>query len=116
MPTSNKILRVAFIGSAGVPNCYGGFESFLEFCGPAIASCVRKLVVTCDASLYVDKAVKFGGMERIFLPVRANGALSIIHDLVAFMAVFWPATHIIVLGVSGGPWFPLFRTMCAALA
>lgn len=105
-------LRVAFIGSAGVPNCYGGFESFLEFCGPRIAGSVSRLVVTCDASLYPEKSLKFGGMERIFLPIRANGALSVVHDLVAFFAVFRPATHIVVLGVSGGAWFPLFRALC----
>lgn len=105
--------KVAFIGTAGVPNCYGGFEAFLEFCGPAIAQHVQRVTVTCDASLYVGKSGEFGGMHRVFLPIRANGGMSVLHDLLAFFMVFRAATHIVVLGVSGGLWFPLFRLMCA---
>lgn len=105
-------MRVAFIGTAGVPNRYGGFEAFLEHCGPEIARHCDEVIVTCDASLYVDRSPRVGGMRRVFLPVRANGALSVLHDLVAFLAVFPRASHVVVLGVSGGVWFPLFRLAC----
>lgn len=102
----------AFIGSAGLPNKYGGFEAFLEHCAPAMAERVRVLV-TCDAHLYPDREPLYQGVERIFLGVRANGAQSVLHDLIAFFRVYPRASHIIVLGVSGGPWFPLFRLFCA---
>lgn len=104
--------RVAFIGSAGVPNRYGGFEAFLEHCAPVIgASC--PVVVTCDARLYAGERGDFDSVARVFLPIPANGAWSVLHDLLAFAAVFRGSTHIVVLGVSGAPWFPLFRFMCA---
>jgi glycosyltransferase involved in cell wall biosynthesis len=111
-PQKSATYCIAFIGTAGVPNCYGGFESFLEFCGPVIAHQVKSVKVTCDASLYTDQQPKFQGMHRIFLPVRANGVMSVLHDLLAFFAVFRKSTHIIVLGVSGGAWFPVFRLLC----
>lgn len=104
--------HLAFIGGAGIPNRYGGFESFTESCCPAILDLVGSVTVTCDASLYPDKRPAFSGVRRVFISVRANGASSILHDLVAFLAVFRNATHIIVLGVSGGVWFPLFRLLC----
>lgn len=113
MPRLKTDCRVAFIGSAGIPNRYGGFEAFLEFCGPQIAKRVEKMYVTCDASLYNDKTPEFAGVERIFLGVRSNGAMSIVHDLCAFFSVFRRVSHIVVLGVSGAPWFPLFRLLCA---
>jgi glycosyltransferase involved in cell wall biosynthesis len=113
MPETIVSCRAAFIGSAGVPNRYGGFEAFLEFCGPAIARRVQQVLVTCDATLYPDREPEFLGMRRVFIPVRANGAMSVLHDLLAFLAVFRQATHIVVLGVSGAPWFPLFRMLCA---
>jgi glycosyltransferase involved in cell wall biosynthesis len=37
--------------------------------------------------------------------------MSVLHDLVAFLAVYRGSTHIVVLGVSGGPWFPLFKAL-----
>lgn len=105
-------VRVAFIGCAGVPNRYGGFEAFVEHCGPALAARVDNVAVTCDAGLYTDHGVRFNGMERQFIRVPANGGASVMHDLVAFFRVFADATHIVVLGVSGGLWFPLFRGLC----
>lgn len=113
MTTDFSDMRVAFIGSAGIPNRYGGFESFLEHCGPYFAAATASTVVTCDASLYHDDlSADFRGVRREFLKTRANGATSILHDLLAFFRVYRDSTHIMVLGVSGGPWFPLFKLMC----
>lgn len=105
--------RVAFIGTVGVPNRYGGFEAFLEHCAPEIARRVESVVVTCDAAAYEDHSEWFCGVKRIFIGVRANGVWSIFHDFVAFFRVFFASTHIVILGVSGGPWFPIFRALCA---
>ncbi len=106
-------MRLAFIGSAGIPNRYGGFESFLEHCGPIISRNTEITFVTCDASLYRgDLSGDYLGVRRIFLFIKANGAASVIHDFLAFMRVYWSSTHIMVLGVSGGLWFPLFLLMC----
>jgi glycosyltransferase involved in cell wall biosynthesis len=105
--------NIAFIGSAGIPNRYGGFEAFLEHCGPALVKEVSHVVVTCDAKLYADQSVDFYGVERLFINTPANGGWSVLHDLVAFLVVYRRSTHIVVLGVSGAPWFPLFRLMCA---
>ncbi|HEY1395729.1 DUF1972 domain-containing protein [Roseateles sp.] len=107
-------IKISFIGAAGIPNRYGGFESFLEHCAPVIAARGIETRVTCDAKMYVDDlSVDFHGVTREFIGVPANGAASILHDLLAFFRVFPRSTHIAVLGVSGGPWFPLFRLMCA---
>lgn len=111
---TDRPIRVAFIGSAGIPNRYGGFEAFLEHCAPTIARHVENVTVTCDSALYIDQREDFDGVRRLFISVRANGARSILHDLVAFARVFPRATHVVVLGVSGGLWFPLFRLLCAA--
>lgn len=106
-------MRLAFVGSAGIPNRYGGFESFLEHCGPVIASKTKSTIVTCDASLYQeDLSSQYLGVNRVFLGVKANGVASIIHDLIAFLHIYRSSSHIMVLGVSGGIWFPLFRLMC----
>ncbi len=105
-------VRLAFIGSAGIPNRYGGFESFLEHCAPVIASFGHQVIVTCDAQLYPEKTKSYRGVDRLFLHIPANGGWSILHDLIAFFCIYFKSTHIVVLGVSGGIWFPLFLLMC----
>lgn len=110
---ANSSVRVGFIGSAGVPNRYGGFEAFLEHCGPALATKVYRVLVTCDTRLYENYTPDFEGVKRLFINTPANGSWSVLHDLLAFFAVYSRSTHIVVLGVSGAPWFPLFRVMCA---
>lgn len=104
-------LTISFIGTVGIPNRYGGFEAFLEQCAPEIAREGIQVLVTCDAAMYPDRGA-YSGVERIFIPIRANGALSVLHDLAAFLAVFFKSSHIVVLGVSGGLWFPFFRLLC----
>ena len=110
---AREAARIAFIGSAGIPNRYGGFEAFLEHCAPVMARSVARVMVTCDRRLYDEHSTDFQGVQRLFIDVRANGGASVLHDLLAFLAVWRHATHIVVLGVSGAPWFPLFRLLCA---
>lgn len=102
---------IAFIGTAGLPNRYGGFESFLEACGPEFAE-YDDVIVTCDAAKYPDRAPVWQGVRRMFLGVPANGAASVLHDVLAFARVLPQAHTIIILGVSGGIAFPLLRLAC----
>lgn len=102
-------MRVAFIGSVGIPNCYGGFESFLESVTPVLVSNDINVVVTCDRSRYEDNSDSYLGVTRVMVNVRANGPLSPLHDLLAFIAVFKKSNFIVVLGVSAGPIFLLMR-------
>jgi glycosyltransferase involved in cell wall biosynthesis len=103
--------RVALIGSVGIPNVYGGFEMFAEACAPEFAKNCPAVYVTCDRGRYADRARLWRGVRRIFIPCPANNLWSIAHDLLAFLAVFWRAEAVIVLGVSGGVFFPLFRLL-----
>jgi glycosyltransferase involved in cell wall biosynthesis len=106
-------MNIAFIGAVGVPNVYGGFEMFLEACGPGFAGHFDEVFVSCDKNRYADRAPIWMGVRRVFIPLRANGVQSIIHDLLAFFVVFFRVKVIVVLGVSGGIFFPIFRLLCA---
>lgn len=105
-------MRIAFIGSAGLPNRYGGFESFLEACAPVLAES-HTVIVTCDAAKYPEPTAEWYGVRRVFLKVPANGSASVLHDIVAFASVFTRADAIVVLGVSAGVAFPVMRLLCA---
>lgn len=113
MNRSKPRVRIAFIGSAGIPNRYGGFESFVEHCAPLMVREGHEVLVTCDRRLYPDEPEAFQGVQRVFVGIPANGALSPLHDFWAFLRVLWRADVFFVLGVSAGPFFPVMRLLAA---
>jgi glycosyltransferase involved in cell wall biosynthesis len=107
--------RIAVIGSAGIPNRYGGPEAFAESIAPVLAAKGFNVTVTCDRSKYPDRKSEpdeFRGVRREFIGINANGARSILHDFLAFLRVKGRSDYILALGVSGGIFFPLFRLIC----
>lgn len=106
-----KVESVAFVGSVGVPNNYGGFESFLESITPVLVKHVERVSVTCDSSRYLDKNQIWNNVNRIFIPIKANGIFSILHDFIAFLYVFTTHKHIVFLGVSSGIFFPIIKLL-----
>ena len=112
--SSKQRRHLAIVGSVGIPNRYGGPEAFAESIAPALVDKGFAVSVTCDRSRYTDDlSERFKGVRRIFVGIGANGATSPLHDLAAFMRVVRRADYILVLGVSGGLFFPLFRLACA---
>jgi len=110
----NRPRQLAIVGSVGIPNRYGGPEAFAESIAPALVAKGLEVTVTCDRARYTDDlSERFKGVRRVFIGIGANGASSPLHDLVAFMRVVRRADYILVLGVSGGLFFPLFRLACA---
>ena len=105
-------MKLSIIGSVGIPNLYGGFESFVESCSPYFLRTFKSVFVTCCSKSHDDHSFFYNGIQRIFIRIPANGFYSIIHDLVAFISIFYKSSHILVLGVSGGIWFPLFYFCC----
>jgi glycosyltransferase involved in cell wall biosynthesis len=104
---------IAFIGTVGVPNVYGGFEAFLEASVPMLVQRGHRVTVTCDASRYTDHTPAWQGAKRVFIDIRANGAVSVLHDALGFFRVFADHRNIVVLGVSAGIFFPVFRLLCS---
>jgi hypothetical protein len=107
--------RIAFIGSVGIPNCYGGFEAFLESVAPVMVKQGHFVVVTCDRDRYSSLSGTFLGVKRVFVGINANGILSPLHDLAAFLKVVGTVDTVVVLGVSAGPFFAIMRLICALL-
>ena len=69
--------------------------------------------VTCASEMKsVPFEDSFGNIKRVYIPLSANGILSILHDLLAFFACFQTCNKIVVLGVSSGIFFPIYRILC----
>lgn len=108
-------MKIAFIGSNGIPNVYGGFESFLESVCPKLIEKGHSICVTCDPKMHPSLDLEYKGVKKIYINIRANGVMSTLHDLVAFLKVVRMVDKVVVLGVSAGPFFLLFRVICEFL-
>lgn len=105
-------VRVAIIGTAGVPAAYGGFETLAE-------NLVRfndqsnqavKLTVYCTSIGKTGQPEKFGQASLSYIKLKPNGVQSIAYDAVSiFHAVLNKHNCILLLGVSGALCLPFVR-------
>lgn len=102
-----KKIRVSVIGTAGVPACYGGFESLvdnlLDWTPPDVA-----YTVFCPAKKYETHLESYKGAHLVYLDRDANGVESILYDFDG-MRQSLGADVMLILGVSGCLFLPYIR-------
>lgn len=103
----NKL--VSIVGTVGVPACYGGFETLVE---NLVGHSNIRINVYCSSRVYKHKLKKYKGANLIYIPFKANGFQSIIYDSVSLLhALIKKSDVVLVLGVSGGIFLPLFKKL-----
>lgn len=105
-------MKVAIIGSVGVPARYGGFETLVDnlarYHEAGGGDC--EMTVYCSAKAYDEKPERFHGASLVYVPLHANGAQSMPYDLWSMLLAWrWGADVLLVLGVSGAIGIPLLR-------
>jgi glycosyltransferase involved in cell wall biosynthesis len=109
-------IRVAIVGSVGVPARYGGFETLAEALVQQIAVAEFMLHVYCQRSAYAEAERQrvMNGHRRIFVPLPANGTASMLYDAVSLLdaVLLRRCTVVLCLGASGTLLFPLLRLLC----
>lgn len=108
-------MRVAVVGTVGVPARYGGFETLAEQLAVGVSPRRAALVIYCQRTAYPElaAATSFAGHRRVFIPMRANGPSSMVHDVIAMLHAAWVARVdvMLVLGNSGTWGLPLVRLL-----
>ena len=105
-------LRIAILGSVGVPARYGGFETLADNLARFHADTGRldALSVYCSRPAYPDRPEKFGNSELRYSRFRANGAPSVIYDATTLRDAIRQDTDVaLLLGVSGAVALPVLR-------
>lgn len=110
-------MKLAILGTVGVPGRYGGFETLAE-------NLVRfhyeqesptELSVYCSRHAYPDMPAKFLSAHLRYSRFNANGVQSILYDAVTlFDAVRRGNNQILLLGVSGAIALPFVRLFSRA--
>ena len=102
--------KVAIVGIQGVPAKYGGFETLVENiigenCSPDI-----QYTIFCSAKDYEKRMNSYKGANINYVPFfHANGAQSTPYDMLSMMKCIGRFDTVVILGVSGCLFLPLFR-------
>lgn len=104
--------KIAIIGTQGVPAHYGGFETLAENLVRENHSPEIQYTVFCSSKGIKTKEKYFKGARLEYIPIKANGVWSILYDTVSLLKATRGYDVIVVLGVSGGVFFPFFKLLC----
>ena len=85
------MIKVAIIGTVGVPANYGGFETLVENIIKCNNSEELQYSVYCSSKNYKEKYWVYKGAKIIYLPLRANGLQSILYDAVSIIHALFKA-------------------------
>jgi glycosyltransferase involved in cell wall biosynthesis len=61
-------MRIAILGTRGIPSGYSGYEAFAEEVGRRFAERGHEVTVYCRRALFKERPVMFLGMKMIYLP------------------------------------------------
>lgn len=101
--------KVAIIGTVGVPANYGGFETLVEQLVRHNSSDDLQYAVYCSKKSYDEERWVYHGAKTEYVGLSANGMQSIPYDIVSLIKASRRSDVILILGVSGCAFLPIFR-------
>lgn len=105
------MIKVAIVGTQGVPATYGGFESLVDnLLGDNCPEDVQ-YTVFCSSKDMADRRKEYKGAFLKYIPLKANGIQSVPYDVVSMCKCLNGFDVILVLGVSGGLFLPIFSLL-----
>lgn len=105
-------MKIAILGTVGVPGRYGGFETLAENLVRQHQACgwAAQLTVYCSAEAYPDRAPRYLGADLRYSRFKANGLQSILYDAVTLVdCALRGYDAALLLGVSGALVLPFIR-------
>lgn len=69
-------MKIAIIGTAGIPAKYGGFETLTEYLTKELGGAFT-ISVYCSSKIYTNMEKKYNNSFLHYIPLNANGAQSI---------------------------------------
>lgn len=98
-------IKVAIIGTNGIPAKYGGFETLVEYLVEYLAD-DYDITVFCSAKAYNQQIPSYKGSKLIYIRLSANNLESIFFDSISIIKAL-NFDKVLILGCSGGIILPL---------
>lgn len=103
------MIKVAIVGSQGVPATYGGFESLVENLLGENCPDDISYTVFCSGLDMPDRRQDYKGGKLKYVPLHANGIQSVPYDMLSLCRCLKGYDVILLLGVSGCLFLPFFH-------
>ena len=104
-----KKISVAVLGTVGLPAVYGGFESLADNLVEHKPTNID-YTVFCSSLSYEEKNRCYKNANLIYINLKANGIQSLFYDVSSLIiAIFKKFDVVILLGVSGAIFLPIFK-------
>lgn len=111
-PEDRRPLRIALMGTRGVPARYGGFETCVEEVGRRLAARGHEVVVYCRNTTGADATLReYAGMRLVYLPALRRRSLETLSHS-GLSAIHLAANRVdaaVVFNAANAPWLPLLR-------
>ncbi|MCU6664559.1 hypothetical protein D3C75_222890 [compost metagenome] len=104
--------KISIVGIAGIPACYGGFETLVENLTQYSSGRVS-YTVFCSGKIYAERLKEHNGANLKYINLHANGMQSIPYDIISLFQSR-KSDVILILGVSGCIALPLIRMISKA--
>ncbi len=98
---------LAIIGTQGLPNKYGGFETLAEYLTKYLCN-EFEITVYCSSKAYKNRRKRYNGSNLKYIPFNANGSSSILYDTISIIYSVNKYDKILILGCSGGGLCPFY--------
>jgi glycosyltransferase involved in cell wall biosynthesis len=105
-------LRIAMIGTRGVPATYGGFETAVEEIGKRLVELGHHVTVYCRSSNSADNAGKYLGMKLVHLPaLHMKIAETLSHTFLSVIHAVFSRRYDVafVFNAANSPFVPLLK-------
>ncbi len=106
----DRKIKLAIVGTTGIPACYGGFETLAHHLVNQLRD-EYSITVYCSSKFYpASKRIRFYNGARLkYFPLNANGYQSIPYDFISLIHALIFSEAIIMLGISGALLIPFIR-------
>lgn len=109
----DKKIRVAVIGSQGVPAQYGGFETLVENIISHRSDNVLYTIFCSRPDMDTDLS-SYKGCRLEYISMRAHGIMSVPYDILSMIKAIRGYDVLLILGVSGCVFLPVIRMLTRA--
>lgn len=96
-------MRVAFIGTRGVPATYSGFETCVEQVGRRMVERGHEVTVFCRTNHYSERPAEFRGMHLEYLPAIRQKHLETLSHTAASALRLPKGSALVCMGVGNAP-------------